>query len=253
MSRLGMPGAQASARARCLGPNLTAYADRAMDAATLLRWDRHVVACVACRYAVAEERRVLESLRSPAAAAVPGDLRGMLLALAAEGGDQVPGHDRPGEGALVFGGSAGGPVRVADAARVLGIPGTGHQSGLGHRAPRRPAVPPVPVSPVRVVDRGTPAMHRSARRATVFAGLAAGATAAAAWSLAMTGAGVTSPSPSVSPGLVQRTRPATPGFANAAFTVPNLAGSALGTSNPAATGFRPGVGAQRSHWAESTP
>ena len=55
-----------------------------MDAATLLQWDRHLVACACCRGAVAEERRVLASLRARPAQSVPGDLRGMLLALASD-------------------------------------------------------------------------------------------------------------------------------------------------------------------------
>ncbi|GAA2733809.1 hypothetical protein GCM10009867_12540 [Pedococcus aerophilus] len=220
MSRLGLPGA------RCLGADLTAYADRVMDTASLLKWDRHVVACTCCRAAVDEERRVLASLRSPSAPGVPGDLRGMLLAMANDpgaAGAAPPGH------ALAD--------RSARAAWSL------------------PMVPPVPTAPVPVVDRGAPAMHRSARRATVFAGLAAGATAAAAWSLVVTGGSLTSPTPtSVTPGTVQRARPA-PGFATAAFTVP-----VLGTRTPATpprstqpTRSAPDVGAARLGSAQSTP
>ena len=230
----GMPGAHlGGAGSRCLGSRVTAYADRAMDPGTLLHWDRHLVSCTTCRHAVAEERRVLDSLRSPAAAAVPGDLRSMLLALGAQapgtGSEQVP---------VASGVPAPWLVQEARSS-----PGRGS----------REFVPPVPVAPVPVVDRGTPAMHRSARRATVFAGLAAGATAAAAWSLAVAGApGTSSPSPSVSPGLVQRTRPATAGFANASFTVPNLGVSSVGAPVPGSDA-RPAVRELRGHSAESTP
>ncbi|KRE54955.1 hypothetical protein [Phycicoccus sp. Soil748] len=212
MSRLGLPGAAS----RCLGADLTAYADRTLDAATLLRWDRHVVACACCRAAVEDERRVLAALRSPSASRVPGDLRGMLLAMGAELSASSPADDRPDAGPAV----------------------------------RRPAVPPVPVAPVRVVDRGAPALHRSARRATVFAGLAAGATAAAAWSLVVTGGGVASPAPTVTPGTVQPVRPAGPVFATAVFTVPGLgARSTPGRSTTSA----PGVGTARFGSAQSTP
>lgn len=209
MSRPGWTGgasASFASRGRCLGDQLTAYADRAMDDATLLRWDRHVVACQCCRAAVDEERRVLAALRSSAGSPLPGDLRGMLLALATQMPAAHPG---------------------------------------GSTSPRAPMVPPVPVAPVRVVDRGTPALHRSAGRATVYAGLAAGATAAAALSLVVSG-GLT-PSNPTAPPAVQRARPVTPGFATAAFTVPGLGGSPSGPSTT------PTVGTVRGRSAQSTP
>jgi hypothetical protein len=202
----GVASVSFSARGRCLGDQLTAYADRAMDEATLLRWDRHVVGCQCCRAAVDEERRVLSALRSSAGSPVPGDLRGMLLALAT----QMP-----------------------------------HPGPEGSTAPRAPMLPPIPAAPVPVVDRGTPALHRSAGRATVYAGLAAGATAAAALSLVVTG-GLTSANPTAPP-AVQRAKPASPGFATAAFTVPGLGGSASGTS------VTPSVGTVRGRSAQSTP
>ena len=202
----GVASASFSARGRCLGDQLTSYADRAMDDATLLRWDRHVVACQCCRAAVDEERRVLSALRSSAGSPVPGDLRGMLLALATH------------------------------------MPPSGPD---GTSTTRAPLLPPIPVAPVRVVDRGTPALHRSAGRATVYAGLAAGATAAAALSLVVSG-GLTSTNPTAPP-VVQRAKPVSPGFATAAFTVPGLGGS---PSGPSAT---PAVGTVRGRSAQSTP
>lgn len=202
----GVASASSGSRGRCLGDQLTAYADRAMDDATLLRWDRHVVGCQCCRAAVDEERRVLSALRSSPGSPVPGDLRGMLLALAT----QMP---RPGP--------------------------------EGSAPPRAPMLPPIPVAPVPVVDRGTPALHRSAGRATVFAGLAAGATAAAALSLVVSG-GLTSTTP-VAPPAVQRAKPVTPGFATAAFTVPGLG---VSSSSPSTA---PTVGTLRGRSAQSTP
>jgi hypothetical protein len=203
-------------RGRCLGEHLTAYADRAMDPESLRFWDRHLVACTSCRGAVDAERRVLASLRSPSASAVPGELRGMLLALA----------------------SALDPEPQTDV-RAGGV-----------------AAPPVPVAPVPVIDRGMPAFHRSARRATVFAGLAAGATAAAAWSLALTGGAVATATPSSSPGTVQRTRPATQGFVPAAFVVSTVGLTPRAVVPPSGAEVlapAPGVSSARAHSAESTP
>ena len=219
----GLSGAHlGEGRGRCLGSELTAYADRAMDAATLLRWDRHLVACACCRAAVAEERRVLASLRAPRSQSVPGDLRGMLLALASD--PQVWGScDRDGTSRTDH----------LAATRSPGVP-----------------VPPVPMAPVRVVDRGTPAMHRSARRATVFAGLAAGATAAAAWSLVVTGTAPAGPQPGTSPALVQRTRPASQGSVAASFTVSGLSATQLASSTAS---VRPAMGTVGGRPAQSTP
>jgi hypothetical protein len=214
----GLPG---TGRGRCLGAELTSYADRAMDPATLLHWDRHLVSCACCRGAVAEERRVLASLRAPEVQPVPGDLRGMLLALASDP-EAWGSCDRDGT-------RPNHPTSL----RSHGVP-----------------VPPVPVAPVRVVDRGTPAMHRSARRATVFAGLAAGATAAAAWSLVVTGTAPVGPQPGSSPALVQRTRPASQGSVAASFTVGGLAAAPVASST---TSVRPAVSTVRGRPAQSTP
>lgn len=208
MSSFGMPtGRLGGPRARCLGPELTAYADRVMDPATLRHWDRHLVACTSCRHAVESERRVLQSLRAPGGGPdLPGDLRSLLLSLASERAAAAP-----------------APV---------------------------PAVPvaPVPVrsSPVPVVDRGTPALHRSAVRATVFAGLAAGATAAAAWSLAVAGNSLTSPSPSTTQ---VRARP--PAFVNGTAGTRVVTGSSV----TAVVGWnaRPALTTVRERSAQSTP
>lgn len=217
MTRLGFVGGPVPRGGRCLGDRLTAYADRAMDAASLLHWDRHLVACTRCRALVEQERRVLDALRAPACSAVPGDLRSLLLAVAEQSLGPAPRDVRE--------------ARGADA--------------------REHVLPPVPVAPVPVVDRGAPALHRSVRRATVFAGIAAGATAAAAWGLAVTGGGgVPSPTSPASP-AVQRTRAAQPGFATAAFTVRGL-GSRAGTPVPTRT-VGPTVSGARHSSAESTP
>lgn len=225
MTRLGLVGGPAPRGGRCLGDRLTAYADRAMDAASLLHWDRHLVACTRCRALVEQERRVLDALRAPACSAVPGDLRSLLLAVAEQqlGPGIVDGRGQTASG--------------RDAART------------GVAGPH--LLPPVPVAPVPVVDRGAPALHRSVRRATVFAGIAAGATAAAAWGLVVTGGGSTpSPTTPASP-AVQRARSAQPGFATAAFTVRGF-GSSGGTA-VSAPNLGPTVSGARQRSAESTP
>lgn len=184
---------------RCLGPELTAYADRAMCPAELRAWDRHLVACTTCRQAVEAERRVLASLRGPTQPALPSDLRAMLLSMASGAG--ATGSLAPAAGAATRGEAGAGrearfdPVRLE--ARPLRIP-----------------PPPVPV-----VDRCAPAHHRSAMRATVFAGLAAGASAAAAWSFAVVGSPLAPTNPTTpAPGTaVQRSRPASPSFTSASF------------------------------------
>lgn len=52
-----------------------------------------------------------------------------------------------------------------------------------------PTVPTRPPSPLVVVGRSAPAMHRSPVRAALLASLAAGASAAAAWSVGVSGVG----------------------------------------------------------------
>lgn len=194
-----------------------------MDPVALLLWDRHVVTCARCCAAVAQERRVLMALRAPAAPTVPGDLRGMLLALAD--------------------GSAVGRAREA-------CPESSTAQHASRRGPRDlAALPPVPMAPVPVVDRGMPALHRSARRATLFAGLAAGATAAAAWGVAVTAAGLPVHDPAVTPGVLRGAPPATSPFAPAAFMVAKLGN---GSAEPQ-TANRPAVGGVRRRSAQSTP
>jgi anti-sigma factor RsiW len=94
MSRIGMP---AGHRPRCLGAELSAYADRTLPAAELSAWDRHLIACMSCRQHVDTERRMLSSLRTSSCPDLPGDLRSMLLSLAAgaQEGPSQPEHQRP--------------------------------------------------------------------------------------------------------------------------------------------------------------
>jgi hypothetical protein len=169
-----------------------------MCPAELRAWDLHLVACTTCRQAVEAERRMLAALRGSAQPAVPGDLRAMLLSLAS--GSGVP-----------------GPVAAPEA-------GAGRESVAGWQVrfdagPLPPRPLRIPPPPVPVLDRCAPAHHRSAVRATVFAGLAAGASAAAAWSFAVVGSPLAPTSPATpAPGTaVQRSRPASPSFTSASF------------------------------------
>ena len=241
MSR-SLPGA--GPMRRCLGPELSAYADRAMCPSELRQWDRHLVACMACRQAVDAERRLLAALRGSAGPALPGDLRAMLLSVGAR--------------------AEAGPADDATS-RPTSTPPSGAPSGTSSRAPRRAPVRPsaamplrIPPPPVPVIDRTAPAMHRSAVRATVFAGLAAGASAAAAWSFAVVGTPLVPAAPAApAPGTaVQRARPSTPSFTSASFGVPARARTALPVS--ATTVFfssagRPVVSGYRLGSAESAP
>ncbi len=232
-----MPGGH---HPRCLGPRVTTYADRAMPADELRQWDRHLVACECCRRAVEEERQVLAALRRPAAPSMPGELRAMLLSLA----------DLP--ATAETGGGAEEPPR-----RHLPLP---------RHAPTRETYTALPV-----VQRSAPPLHRSLVRATVFAGLAAGASAAAAWSLAMGGSALAPPAPAEAP-APPSTGPRSavaeflvpgataPGAALAATTLGSttLGSSALGTATlgTAVLGqwaARPAVGTVLRHSAESAP
>ncbi|HOF63180.1 MAG TPA: hypothetical protein PLL54_02660 [Dermatophilaceae bacterium] len=150
-----------------LTDELSGYVDRRLPAPRLLAWDRHVAVCPQCRYAVAEERRLLTSLREGPVPAASASLHALLLQVAASAsGEDSRGGPRPG-GADASGGipgiprppwsPLGGGPRVADPR---------------DSAFRLPTVPP-----------RAPAHHRSLRRTAVVVGLVAGASAAAAWTL----------------------------------------------------------------------
>ncbi|MGV1007735.1 MAG: zf-HC2 domain-containing protein [Dermatophilaceae bacterium] len=126
-----------------LGPRVSDYVDRRLDAATMAALDRHVVACQVCRAAADEERQLLASLRqSPGLSA---GLQQLLLGLAAA----PPSQEGP-------------PVTVPP------VP-------VASRAVRDLRLP--------VVAPAAPALHRSPLRATLLAGFAASASAAIAWGL----------------------------------------------------------------------
>lgn len=151
---------------RHLGDSVSAYVDRRLDPAALLAYDRHVTVCIGCRYAVDQERALLASLRSAPQPGPSMSLHQLLLGL---GGPAPEGSRSPAD----RNGSGLGP--------------TSADSG---RRPTR----------VATVAPTAPAQHRSPRRATMLAGMAASASAVAAWCLASVVAPtptVTGPAPSV--------------------------------------------------------
>ena len=153
---------------RHLGDLVSAYVDRRLPGPALAAWDRHVVVCAHCRYAVDQERVLLASLRNAPAPGVSESLHALLLGL----------------------GDAPANARFVAAAGLTGGP-----SGP----------PPVPTAPFQIpslrlptVPPAAPPRHRSARRSALIAGLAAGASAAAAWTVGFTPA-ATATGPSLTP------------------------------------------------------
>ncbi len=131
--------------------HVRAYVDRALPPALLHLYDRHVVCCAMCRAAADQERRIVASLRSDTG--VPMSLRSSLIGLAtAPPTPEMPSHSGP---------------------RIPLPP-------IGFRMPSAPSYDPVPT-----VSPGAPALHRSPMRAAVVASIAAGASVAAAWGLAV--------------------------------------------------------------------
>ena len=131
--------------------HVRAYVDRALPPALLHLYDKHVVCCTTCRAAADQERRIVASLRADTG--VPMSLRTSLIGLAAAPPEPPS--------------APGGP-------RVPLPP-------LGFRMPSAPTYDPVPT-----VRPTAPALHRSPMRAAVVASIAAGASVAAAWGLAIT-------------------------------------------------------------------
>ncbi|WP_076262625.1 anti-sigma factor family protein [Intrasporangium flavum] len=127
-----------------------AYVDRALPPAMLHLYDKHLVCCLSCRDTVERERRIVAALRSDTG--VPTSLRSALLGLAATGPTAEPDRDH-------------GPR--------IPLPPMGLRGAL-------PSYDPVPT-----VHPGAPALHRSPMRAAVVASIAAGASVAAAWGLAV--------------------------------------------------------------------
>ncbi|GAA3697574.1 hypothetical protein GCM10022399_12390 [Terrabacter ginsenosidimutans] len=134
-----------------------AYVDRALPPAMLHLYDKHLVCCAVCRAAADQERRIVAALRSDTG--VPMSLRTSLMGLAvAPAGDPQPAPAAP---------------EVPRGPRIPMPP-------AGFRMPSAPSYEPVPT-----VRPTAPALHRSPMRAAVVASIAAGASVAAAWGLAI--------------------------------------------------------------------
>ncbi|MDV3221420.1 hypothetical protein [Intrasporangium sp.] len=135
--------------------HVRAYVDRALPPAVLHLYDRHLVACMMCRAAADQERRIVAALRADARA-LPGSLRSSLMSLASE------------------------PTPEPSPTPGPRIP-LGPLAARGGRGALAPGVP----APLSTVPPSAPALHRSPMRAAVVASLAAGASVAAAWGLAV--------------------------------------------------------------------
>ena len=140
--------------------HVRAYVDRALPPAVLHLYDRHLVACMVCRSAADQERRIVSALRADAGD-LPGSLRSSLMSLASAPAVATPGPTPP-------------------------PPTPGPRIPLGPLAwGGRGIVPAGVPEPLSTVPPTAPALHRSPMRAAVIASLAAGASVAAAWGLAV--------------------------------------------------------------------
>ncbi len=86
-----------SHRLACLGGELPEYAAGRLPDARMRVWDRHLVSCIGCAQAVAEERR-LQAVLAEGIPSLPASLHGALLAMSAHSqtsGGQVPPTSSP--------------------------------------------------------------------------------------------------------------------------------------------------------------
>ncbi|MEO7448028.1 MAG: hypothetical protein ABI336_07105 [Humibacillus sp.] len=129
-----------------------AYVDRSLPPAVLHLYDKHLICCTLCRADADQERRIVASLRSDTS--VPLSLRSSLIGLASS----PPPMEAPNQPTV---------PRIPLPPMSLRMP-----SGASH-------------APVRTVRPTAPPQHRSPMRAAVVASIAAGASVAAAWGLAV--------------------------------------------------------------------
>ena len=133
--------------------HVRAYVDRALPPAMLHLFDKHLVCCTVCRAAADQERRIVAALRADTG--VPMSLRTSLIGLAS---------------------AASAPTSAEADVNSPRVP----VPPVGFRMPSAPVHEPVPTVPPTA-----PALHRSPMRAAVVASIAAGASVAAAWGLAV--------------------------------------------------------------------
>ncbi len=202
---------------RHLGLQVNAYVDRRLDASALRAFDQHLVVCLVCRHAADEERRLLASLRSGPTPGFSADLHSMLLALAEPPRAATPSTPSTPSAALTGPTPAPSPLRA-------GAP-------FAARTDRSsPTLSPIPRAPesvrqlrVPTVPPASPALHRSPRRAAMVAGLAAGASAAAAFGLAVAG-------PGTGAAATIRSVETRPGVSSVSVVPAAFTGSGLGAS-----------------------
>ena len=177
-----------------------AYVDRALPPALMHVYDRHLVWCRVCQSAADQERRIVLALRSDTD--IPSSLRSSLMGLAISTPPLVtvdlPKQNRP---------------TLDSAAPPVPVPSS------GSREFSYPLHDPVPT-----VHPTAPALHRSPVRAAVVASIAAGASVAAAWGLA----------------VVPLQGSATPAQARMPSEASNVGSTAFGITSLAAAGFMVG-------------
>lgn len=152
-----------------LGDQLSAYVDGRLSPAVLYAWDRHVVVCLACRQRVDEERRLLASLRAAPAPGISASLQAMLLSLA----EPTFTSPQPATTPSVETGSGNWVQRTVAAYPPIPRAPEGLRGGIPDRLSAAAGAPALP------------ALHRSLRRSIALAAVAAGASATAAWTLAL--------------------------------------------------------------------
>lgn len=113
---------------RHLGDQVSAYVDRRLPGSALSAWDRHVVVCAHCRYAVDQERSLLASLRTAPAPCVSDSLQALLLGM---------GNASPNARFIAAAASTGSPVGAQPRSR----PRRSSSTGCDCRRCPRPARP----------------------------------------------------------------------------------------------------------------
>ena len=166
-------------------------------------YDRHLVYCRVCQSAADQERRIVLALRSETD--IPTSLRSSLMGLAATPPTlRTTGSPMP---SRAGGGPGESPVPVPPSGSLV----SPHPLHALH-------------DPVPTVRPTAPALHRSPVRAAVVASIAAGASVAAAWGLA----------------VVPLQGSARPASARVPSGAASLGSAAFGISSLAATGFMVG-------------
>lgn len=200
-----------------LGGHVRAYVDRSLPPAILHLYDRHLVACMVCRAAADQERRIMAALRSDSCG-LPGSLRSSLMSLAAS---PVPEPPAPMGPRIPLGPLSPLAVRGLRSWEGAAMPSSAPGSSRG--------------GSLTTVAPSAPPLHRSPMRAAVVASLAAGASVAAAWGLAV----APLPGGTRPPAVRLPSGVASVGAVNYGAVMPSLPSSTTTGASRSASGARP--------------